>query len=86
MTNYTAIVAQIESAKSLAEISQAVSSYSASAVGSGGILYSGGVGTAHDRQRQGTTVIAEIETGRRRAISCLLSPSARCAGEGLRER
>jgi hypothetical protein len=46
VTDYTVIIAQIESATSLAEISQAVSSYSASAVGSGGILYSGYVGNS----------------------------------------
>jgi hypothetical protein len=50
MTDYSAVESQIESAGSLADIANAVSGYSASAVGSGGILYSGDVGNAaaHD--------------------------------------
>jgi hypothetical protein len=46
VTDYSAIIAQINSSSSLDEISEAVSSYSASAVGSGGILYSGYIGSS----------------------------------------
>jgi hypothetical protein len=50
VTGYPAVISQIESAPTTAEIEQAVSSFSALAVGSGGILYSGNVGNAaaHD--------------------------------------
>jgi hypothetical protein len=49
LTDYTAVISQILSAKTTDDIMQAVSSYSAAAVGPGGILYSGDVGNASAR-------------------------------------
>lgn len=49
MTDYSALISQIQNADSTAAIEQAVSSFSASAVGAGGILYSGEVGGARAR-------------------------------------
>jgi hypothetical protein len=46
MVDYTAVISQLQSARTIADISKAVSAYSASAVGSGGILYSGYIGNA----------------------------------------
>jgi hypothetical protein len=50
MTDYSVAISQIASAKSLGAIQQIVGEYSAQATGSGGILYSGNVGSysAHD--------------------------------------
>ena len=44
MSDYAAVVNQIQGSTTVTEIAQAARSYSAAAVGAGGILYSGDVG------------------------------------------
>ena len=66
MVEYTQIITEIQNAASTEEIQQLVNSYSASATGRGGILYTGNVGNvpAHDiateifnfEEASGTTV------------------------------
>ena len=63
MTDYTDVISQIESASNTTQIEQAISGFSASAVGSGGILYSGNVGGVSARTIAQNIVSANAANG-----------------------
>ena len=63
MADYSAVIGQIKSAESLDKIQQIVAQYSAKAVGSGGILYSGPVGPASSRKIATLIVAREGKNG-----------------------
>lgn len=63
MADYSAAIAQIKIASSLDEIQKIVGQYSAEAVGSGGILYSGPVGTIPAHEIATLIVASEAENG-----------------------